>query len=209
MTWTPSDAVRQAKMLDFLAAIDGGTAIGPGLLRLYDGARPAPGGAPTTLLAELTLSDPAGSVAGAVLTFDPIADDPSADATGTATWWRIVDSDLAFVADGDVGATGSGASLELADPAIAAGQVVSVPSWSLDDGFAMIAGLEAQVATLEAEIATLTALNARKGTGLVSARTAALHFLNRAGKARGSQPQDVDLIRRIRQAVESGLDETV
>lgn len=79
-----------------------------GLLRIYDGSRPATGGAATTLLAELTLSDPAeASIAGGVLTFDTITADPSANATGTATWARWVDSAGNAVVDGSVGTSGA------------------------------------------------------------------------------------------------------
>jgi hypothetical protein len=56
------------------------------LLRLYSGARPATGGATTTLLAELTCGATFAPAASAgVLTLNAITQDPSANATGTAT----------------------------------------------------------------------------------------------------------------------------
>ena len=85
------------------------TAIGSsGLLRIYDGTRPSTGGTATTLLAELALSTTAaGSAASGVLTFSAITSDTSANATGTATWFRIVTSGGTHVIDGNVGTSGS------------------------------------------------------------------------------------------------------
>lgn len=98
-------ATRNAELQAIADDIDAGG--GAGLLRIYDGARPATGGAATTLLAELTLSDPCmASIAAGVATFDTITADASANATGTATWFRIVDSTGAAVVDGSVGTVG-------------------------------------------------------------------------------------------------------
>lgn len=106
---------------------------GAGLLRIYDGARPATGGAATTLLAELTFSDPAFSAAsGGTLTASAITDDTSANATGTATWFRVVDSNATFVMDGDVGTSGS--DLNLNTTSIQAGGTVEVTSFVLTAG---------------------------------------------------------------------------
>lgn len=78
---------------------------GSALLRLYDGSRPATGGAATTLLAELTCNAtfaPASS--GGVLTLNSITQDSSANAGGTCTWFRIVKSDgTTHVMDGSAG----------------------------------------------------------------------------------------------------------
>ena len=75
--------LRTARASQIVAAIDAGA--GAGKLRLYNGTRPATGGTVTTLLAELTFSDPCGTVTSGVLTFSAIASDASADNTGTAT----------------------------------------------------------------------------------------------------------------------------
>ena len=79
------------------------------LLRIYDGTRPATGGAATTLLAELTCNATfAPAASGGVLTLNAITADSSANATGTATWFRIVQSGgSTHVLDGDVGTSGS------------------------------------------------------------------------------------------------------
>lgn len=76
------------------------------LLRIYDGVRPATGGAVTTLLAELACNATfAPAAAGGVLTLNAITQDASANATGTATWFRIVQSNgTTFVLDGSAGA---------------------------------------------------------------------------------------------------------
>lgn len=79
-----------------------------GLLRIYDGSRPATGGAATTLLAELPLSaTAAGAAAAGVLTFSAITADASANATGTATWFRVATSGGTAVVDGSVGVAAS------------------------------------------------------------------------------------------------------
>lgn len=89
------------------------TAIGAsGLLRIYDGTRPASGGTATTLLAQLTLSAtfaPAASLG--TLTASAIGSDASADATGTATWARLTTSAGVFVADMGVGTSGQEVTL--------------------------------------------------------------------------------------------------
>lgn len=74
-------------------------------LRIYDGTRPATGGAATTLLAELTCNATfAPAPSGGVLTLNAIAADTSADASGTATWFRIVSSGATHIMDGSAGA---------------------------------------------------------------------------------------------------------
>jgi hypothetical protein len=101
---------------------------GAGKLRIYSGTRPATGGTATTLLAELTLNATfAPAASGGVLTLNAVTSDTSADATGTATWFRILKSDgTTFVMDGSVGATGSGADLELDNTSIVAGGTVAI-----------------------------------------------------------------------------------
>lgn len=110
------------------------TAIGAnGLLRIYDGSRPASGGTATTLLAELALSaTAAGAASSGVLTLSAITQDSSANATGTATWFRIVTSGGTFVIDGSVGTSGS--DLNLTTTSIVSGQPVSVTSFTITEG---------------------------------------------------------------------------
>lgn len=87
-----------------------------------------------TLLAELDLSNPAfGNAAddtpGGKATANAISDDTSADATGTASWFRAVDRDVTSIVDGT--ASDSGAELTLDDRNLVATQTVKVNSWTV------------------------------------------------------------------------------
>lgn len=110
------------------------TAVGAsGLLRIYDGTRPATGGSATTLLAELTCNATfAAGAASGVLTLNAITSDSSANATGTATWFRIVTSGGTFVIDGNVGTSGS--DLNLNTVSIVSGAAVAVTSFTITGG---------------------------------------------------------------------------
>jgi hypothetical protein len=122
-----STALRNARLDEITAAIGSN-----GLLRVYDGSRPASGGTATTLLAELPLSATAAAAASSgVLTFNAITSDSSANATGTATWFRIVTSGGTFVIDGNVATSGS--DLNLTTTSIVATQPVSVASATITE----------------------------------------------------------------------------
>ena len=110
------------------------TAVGTaGKVRIYDGVRPASGGAVTVLLAELTLAGAfAAAAAAGVLTVNAITQDASADATGTATWFRVVTSANAFVIDGSVAASGS--DLNLNTTSIVLGGPVAITSFTITTG---------------------------------------------------------------------------
>lgn len=125
-------ATRSAMATQILNALDANAAAGK--LRLYDGTRPATGGAATTLLAELTLAHPAGTVTDGVLTFGPITSDDQADATGTVTWARLVDGAGAFVMDLDVTVTGGGGEVQINSTSISAGQQIIAPSATVTIG---------------------------------------------------------------------------
>jgi hypothetical protein len=123
-----SVAARNA-MLDEITASVGAS----GLLRIYDGSRPATGGAATTLLAELTCNATfAPAAASGVLTLNAITSDSSANATGTATWFRIVTSGGTHVIDGNVGTSGS--DLNLNTVSIVSGATVAVTSFTITGG---------------------------------------------------------------------------
>lgn len=115
--------------LDAITTFTGGSA----LLRIYSGTRPATGGAATTLLAELTCNATfAPAAASGVLTLNAITQDASADATGTATWFRIVKSDgTTHVMDGSVSTTGS--DLNMTTTSFVAGQPISVSSFTITE----------------------------------------------------------------------------
>lgn len=106
------------------------------LLRIYDGSRPATGAAvgAQVLLAELTCNATfAPAASGGVLTLNAITQDSSANATGTASWFRIVKSDgTTFVLDGNVGTSGS--DLNLNSVSITSAGSVSVTSFTITAG---------------------------------------------------------------------------
>jgi hypothetical protein len=107
---------------------------GSALLRIYDGTRPATGGTATTLLAELTCNATfAAAASGGVLTLNSISSDTAANATGTATWARIVKSDgTTHVLDCSVGT--SGADINLNTTSLVTGATVSVTSAVFTEG---------------------------------------------------------------------------
>jgi len=124
------DATLRNNMLDQITTRAGGSA----LLRIYDGTRPATGGTATTLLAELTCNATfAPAASGGVLTLNSITQDSSANATGTATWFRIVQSDgSTHVLDGNVGTSGS--DLNLNTTSLVSGGPVAVTSFTITAG---------------------------------------------------------------------------
>lgn len=123
-----SNAARTAAADAVVDRLDLGA--GPGLLRIYDGAKPAgPDTALGTqvLLAELTFSKPAfGAASNGAASAAAITADAAANATGTATWFRAVDSTGVAVFDGEIGTTGS--DINLNSTSISSGAEVSVSS---------------------------------------------------------------------------------
>lgn len=105
---------------------------GAGKLRIYDGTQAATADTAIgaqVLLAELTMSDPAfGAASNGVATASAITADSSANATGTASWFRVVDSNNNAVFDGTVGT--SGADLNLNTVSIVSGAEVSVTAFT-------------------------------------------------------------------------------
>jgi len=126
--------LKNARLTAIKDAIDADT--NPGTIKIYTGPVPSPGGAITTqtLLAELTFSKPCGSVSNGVLTFASITEEDLAPATGTAAWARIADGAGAWVGDCDVGATGSGAAIELNTTSIYQGGIVRITSAQITEG---------------------------------------------------------------------------
>jgi hypothetical protein len=127
-----ADSVRNSRIDAIRAAIDAGA--GAGLLRIYSGSKPAKGGVPSgSLLAEITLADPCGTSSSGVLTFSSMPrTDTSANNTGTAAFFYLVDSTGAFVCDGDISTSGS--DLNLTTTSITAGQPVEITSFTITDG---------------------------------------------------------------------------
>lgn len=113
------------------------TLLNNGYLRIYDGTQPATADTAVgaqVLLAELRFNATAAPAAsGGLLTFNAFTADSSANASGTASWFRALKSDgTTVVFDGNVGITGSTSCLEMATTTIAAGVQVSVTSFTHD-----------------------------------------------------------------------------
>ena len=99
------------------------------ILKILSGTQPAGGGAETTVLAQLTCNATfAPAASNGVLTLNSITADSSANASGTATWFRIYQSDgTTFVLDGDVSTTAAATGdLQLDDVAIVLGGTVAL-----------------------------------------------------------------------------------
>lgn len=147
MTTTLSIANAQAiQACDVVVdSVDLGTGVPQGTLIIYDDGNsgasiPAnvdaalPGGA--VVLAQLSMSNPAfgGAVdisPGARATANAISDDTSADATGTAYFYRIVDRDGTPRIQGTAGI--SGEALTLNTVSLVAGATVSVTSLTVTE----------------------------------------------------------------------------
>lgn len=131
MANTPSitTAARNAAADAVVDLVDVG---GAGSLRIYSGTAPADANAAlsgNTLLAQLTMSATAfGSASSGVATAAAITQDSSADATGTATFFRVLSGGGTVVMQGEVGT--SGADLNLNSVAISSGAAVSVSSFT-------------------------------------------------------------------------------
>lgn len=105
-----------------------------GWLRIYSGTQPANANTAITsqvLLAELRFGNPAFAAAiNGVAAANAMTSDASANAAGTATWFRAYKSDgTTAVFDGSVAV--SGADLNLSETNITAGAGVSVTSFTI------------------------------------------------------------------------------
>jgi hypothetical protein len=109
--------------------------VGAGTIQIRTGAQPASAdnAATGTLLATITLADPAwsASVAG-VSTLDatPVLSTTGV-AAGTAGWFRMLDNSGDTVVDGAVTVTGGGGELELNTTTISIGVTVDITAGTL------------------------------------------------------------------------------
>jgi hypothetical protein len=104
-----------------------------GYIRVYDGTQPTDADTAIgsqVLLSELRWANPAfGSAVAGIATANAITSDPSAAATGTATWFRALKADGSTVVfDGSVGV--GVYNLDLDDNNIVAGGTVTVNSFT-------------------------------------------------------------------------------
>lgn len=131
-----SNAAAQAAVTAVVTRVDAGSA--EGRVRIYSGTEPADADAALSgnvLLADLAMSDPAfpsptDTNPGARVVANAVTDDTSADATGTATFFRLVDSDGTAVVQGSAGTSGTDMILDSAS--ITAGQTVGVSSITIN-----------------------------------------------------------------------------
>lgn len=130
MAFRLSTAARNAACNGIVDLIDQGS--GAGLLRIRTGAQPTNVGDAEsgTLLGTLTFSDPAfGAAATGVATASAITSDTSADASGTAGHFRVLDSDSTALADGTCG-QGSG-DMSFDNSTIVSGGVIACSSFTV------------------------------------------------------------------------------
>ena len=111
-------------MMDEITAVAGASV----KIKIYSGTQGAGGGATSaTLLGTLTgAATFAAAASGGVLTLGAITGDSSADATGTASWFRMTQSDDTWVLDGDITVTGGGGDLTLDSTGIVIGGTISL-----------------------------------------------------------------------------------
>lgn len=119
------------------AVVDSLDGASPGYIEIRTGAQPATVGtaATGTLLGTLTLANPAfgnaTTASPAVATANAITSDTSADASGTAGWFRAYTSAGVGVIDGNITATGGGGDLTLDTTSIVAGGTIAMTSWTV------------------------------------------------------------------------------
>lgn len=125
-------AIKNACLTPIRDAIDAGAAAGT--INIYAGAMPADVATAIgaqVLLGTLTFSDPSGSVAAGVLTMAAITQDAAANATGTASFARVLDSNGLAVMDLDITSTGGGGTLQLNTTNIVIGGPILITSFTL------------------------------------------------------------------------------
>lgn len=114
--------VKNSRMTAVRDAIDAGT--GAGVLQIGTAGM-------ATVLAEITLGDPSGSVAAGVLTFSGFPrSDTAANASGTAAAARVRDSNAVDIITGLTVGT-SGTDIVLDTTTITAGQQVQINSFTI------------------------------------------------------------------------------
>jgi hypothetical protein len=123
------NATLRSNQLDEITGLAGASAT----LKIFSGTRPATGGAETTKLADLTCNATFAAAASAgVLTLNAIASDTSANATGTASWFRIESTVPTHVMDGNVSTSGS--DLNFDSISFVAGGTVAISSFTITAG---------------------------------------------------------------------------
>lgn len=124
-----SQAAQDAALDTFTALLDGGH------IEIRTGSQPTnpDTAASGTLLATLTLNNPAFSAASAGVANGLLSGvTATAVASGTAGWCRAYTSGSAAVMDGSCSASGGGGDVQLNSVAITSGQTVTADSWVIE-----------------------------------------------------------------------------
>lgn len=127
-----SAGARSAACDAIVDLIDGGASAG--YIQVRTGAPPTnPGDANSgTLLATLTMSDPAfGSASTGVATASSITSDSSADASGDAGHFRVFDSNNVCILQGTAGNSGDTPNMVFDNKSIVAGGVVACSAFTV------------------------------------------------------------------------------
>lgn len=108
---------------------------GNAVLEVYDGAIPTDANTALgaqTLLASVSIASPAfGASTGGTAPKNGTWEDLDVDASGTAAWFRIRDSDSTYVLQGDVTGTSGGGDIEVDDVSFVAGGTFTVTSFDI------------------------------------------------------------------------------
>ena len=103
-----------------------------GLLKLYDGGRPATGGTVTNLLGTFTCATPFAAAAAAGVLSPTLPANTTGSASGTATWARLTTSGGTLVCDLSVGLSAS--DIIVNTTTVSIGLTLSVTAWSVTAG---------------------------------------------------------------------------
>jgi hypothetical protein len=130
MTIRLSTAVRNAQLAALTALIDAGS--GPGHVQVFTGTQPAggPGASATgTMLLDIDFNDPSFAAPSSGSAVGDVTPEPASTGitTGTAGWFRVLDSNDVAVIDGSVTA----GELVLSTNSITSGLTVSVTALTL------------------------------------------------------------------------------
>jgi hypothetical protein len=127
--------LRNALGQKIIDACDAGT--GSCKFKFYGGSIPADGDTAIgsqTLLGTLTASDPVATVTGGVVTFAAITQDSAADATGTASFAAVTDSDDVLVCYLDVTNEAGTGAIKINTVSIYAGGPIQMNSFAITMG---------------------------------------------------------------------------
>lgn len=126
-----SAAVRSAMVAAVTALIDGGPAAAT--IQIRSGAQPASvaTAASGTLLATVTVADPAfAAPVNGVATANAIPAS-TVSATGSAGWFRVLDSAGVAILDGSITISGGGGDMTMATVSLVATGTLNITSWTI------------------------------------------------------------------------------